>query len=330
MKFISSIITAIVSGVAITLGGILFVNYIDSHFFTKVTSIKSEIVIENEEDPTFISHLSRGVAYSAEDDVDAISGIFGNLPASAIESQDNQGSNVKNNTTKISAKAYSVTDIDRDVVVFEHNAEQLLPIASITKLVTAVVAKKLLDPDHVIQIGRTSFATEGNSGKLRLDETFKLKEILYPLLMVSSNDVAEAISASYGRKDFIKEMNTWVNSIGAYRTYFSDPSGLSANNKSTARDISIILKWIKIHEPDIFDITLTREKTIRTHTWVNPTHFLSLASYEGGKNGYTTEANRTTASLFSFGSPKRHYSVVLLGGNQRDSDVLAVINEAFK
>ncbi len=308
--------------------GIAFFSIEGLKFATR-TKLSSEVAVmkekniqetAGEEDPTFVSKFSRGFIYSSSQVPETPEEIAGKVPADYI--------------TGISALAYSVTNLERESVVIEKDADRLLPVASITKLVTAVVAKKLFDKSKQISITVRMLSTEGDTGRLRFGEKYKIGEILYPLLMVSSNDAAEAIAQSYdtlnGRGKFVKEMNAWANSIGAYRTYFKDASGLSFNNLSTANDISIIAKWIKVNEPEIFDITLTKAKTIRTHTWINPTHFLNISSYQGGKNGYTTEANRTSVSLFYLGFPKRLYSVVLLGSMQRDADTLAVLNEVLK
>jgi len=187
-----------------------------------------------------------------------------------------------------------------------------------------------MDKNDSVVVTRQALGTYGNEARLREGEKFKVDELIYPLLMVSSNDAAEILAQAYGRKNFIKEMNSWVNEIGAYRTYFIDPSGLSAQNISTARDISIIAQWIWENEPELFDITLQKAKTIRTHTWINPTHFLNLTSYIGGKNGYTPEANRTSVSLFKLGRYKKIYAVILLASEARDSDILDLLEEAVR
>jgi D-alanyl-D-alanine carboxypeptidase len=122
-------------------------------------------------------------------------------------------------------------------------------------------------------------------------------------------------------------MNDWVQSIGAYRTYFADPSGLSPDNVSTVNDMALILDWIRLKEPEIIDITALKTKTIRAHTWVNPTHFLSWSYYIGGKNGYTTEANRTGAALFKLGKNKNVYAVIVLGSGNRDADVIKLLEK---
>lgn len=273
---------------------------------------------EADQDPSFISRFSRVFIYSADDGKEVIESAKNSLPKKA--------------NSKVSAEAYVVLDVDRNAIVLEKNYDKSLPIASVTKLVTAVVARKLIDQNDTVTINSKILNTYGNEAKLREGEKFKVSELMYPLLMVSSNDSAEAIANSYfrGRQQFLREMNSWVNEIGAYQTYFADPSGLSAKNTSTAKDLSIIVSWIIKNEPEIFNITLLKSKTIRIHTWTNPTHFLNLTSYAGGKNGYTPEANRTSVALFKLGKNNRLYAVILLGSKARDSDMLDLLEEAIK
>jgi D-alanyl-D-alanine carboxypeptidase len=233
----------------------------------------------------------------------------------------------------ISAKAYIVANLTTDRIILKKNDEQLLPIASITKLITAVTANKLLEENNLITMSQRFLNTYGNEAQFRLNEKFRVKEILYPLLLVSSNDAAEALAGSYddGRLNFIREMNSFTNSIGAYKTYFTDPSGLSSQNLSTARDLMIITKWMLDNTPEIFEITSTKNHTIRFHTWTNPTHLLNLSAYAGGKNGYTVEANRTSVSLFKLGKDKKQIvAVIILGSSRRDSDVLDLLEEAIR
>lgn len=325
-----SILTACATGGVIAMVGILGFRFVDNHFFPsiqntaavalaeqpEVAAIDTAILEESDQDPSFVSRFSRVFIYSADDGKEVIESAKNSLPTTG--------------KVKVTAPSYVVIDMDRDAVVLEKDADKLLPIASVTKLVTAVVAKKLLDQDAFVTITKEALGTYGNEARLREGEKLRVSELLYPLLMVSSNDSSEVLARAYGRKEFLKEMNTWANSIGAYRTYFNDPSGLSPLNVSTSRDLSIITKWIYENEPEIFDITLLKAKTVRTHTWTNPTHFLNLNSYAGGKNGYTPEADRTSVSLFELGKQKRLYGVMLLGSSARDSDILDLLEEAVR
>ncbi len=286
-------------------------------------------------DELLFPHISRSFEYrSAEFSFDTQSVLNGREVIQGAK----ESISSSNRKDVISASSYIVAALGKQdekgphssEVLVEKNADTLLPLASVTKLVTAVVAQRLMPGDEQIEITKAVLATNGDTGKLRLGEKLTVDELMYPLLMVSSNDAAEALARAFDRKKFIKEMNDWANSIGAYRTYFRDPSGLSVENVSTARDITIITQWIQDNMPEIIEITNTKSKTVRVHTWTNPTHFLNLSVYAGGKNGYTPEANRTGLALFKLGTPEKMYAVVLLGSSFRDEDTLDVLDLALK
>ncbi len=325
-QFVFSIVTALATGVATAYVGIGAIELI--HKPELVTGSFSKMAAVTKSVSDFGEVFSKHLVYEALAEEDVGKDItFTGESLTAANKVDSSGA-------AISALAYSVQSLDKDNILLEKDSDRLLPIASVTKLITAVIATKVFSPDDMIEITQKVLDTEGSTGKFKKGEKYKVKEIMFPLLLVSSNDAAEAVSQAYdarkGKGKFVKEMNSWVNEIGAYRTYFRDASGLSPQNVSTARDLSIIAKWIKDNEPGIFEITLTKSKTIRTHTWLNPTHFLSLSSYSGGKNGFIPEASLTNISIFELGTPKRPYSVVLLGSKSRDKDTLSILNKAVK
>jgi D-alanyl-D-alanine carboxypeptidase len=230
----------------------------------------------------------------------------------------------------IRARTYVALDLETGKIFAAFEDDRAVPIASITKLVTAVVAMERMDRSEHVEITGDMLQTYGSSGRLREGEKLRVGELLYPLLMVSSNDASEAIARHYGRRDFIKAMNEWAQSVGAYQTYFIDPSGLSKYNVSTAKDLAIISRAIYKKYPEIFDITNQKTQTVRVHTWTNPTHFLNLSAYAGGKNGFTNEAGRTSISIFSIGEEgddrKKSYAVIVLGSNDRDRDIMNLLN----
>lgn len=315
--FIFFILTAFACGGIFAFSGIiLFAERLPKDFQNSETAVLEE----GEEDPSFISRFSRVSIYSADSGREVIESAKDSLPRSLPPSQ----------AIKITSKAYLISDLDRDVVVLEKNADRAMPIASLSKLVTAVLVKKMLDKNEYVVIEPRPLLAYGNEARFREGEELRVGELLYPLLMVSSNDAAEVLAQKYGRKEFINEMNNWVNSIGAYHTYFVDPSGISPLDVSTVKDMAIISQWILKNDPDIFEITMQKSKTIRTHTWTNPTHLLNLDAYVGGKNGYTPEAGRTSISLFKLGKQKRLFSVILLGSSSRDNDILNLLDEAVR
>jgi D-alanyl-D-alanine carboxypeptidase len=263
-------------------------------------------------DGTSISGFTRTIRYTADEEEGLISGAT-------------QGARTNG---KITATAYYVKNLSTDTEVLDQGGDRILPIASVTKLVTAVIARKVIDPDERIVISRNIMSTYGNTAQFTVGETFAAKDLYYPLLMVSSNDAAEAFAQAYGREQFIDLMNEFVQSIGAYRTVFADPSGLSPDNISSGSDLAIIIDWIRLNDPEIIRMTAEKSRIVRSHTWINPTHFLNWSNYIGGKNGYIPEANRTGVSLFTLGPKKDVYAIVILGSEARDRDVIALLEKA--
>lgn len=226
----------------------------------------------------------------------------------------------------IGAKSYLVKKLNGENTIAKFETDRLLPIASLTKLVTAVVASRLLEDSQKVKISKDIISAYGNNAGFKNGEVLQVKDLFYPMLMVSSNSSAEFLARAYGRDKFIKEMNHFVQSIGAYRTSFADPSGISPDNRSTANDLVIIIDWINKNSPLIIEITKLKTKTIRNHTWTNPTKFLSWSNYAGGKNGFTDEARNTSVSLFTMGKSKDLYAVVVLGTKTRDADIVKLLN----
>jgi D-alanyl-D-alanine endopeptidase (penicillin-binding protein 7) len=266
-------IGAVVAGILIAFAGKWA---IDTSLAKFNTSNVANVVGSEKIDGTSVSGFKRRVSYVASAEEGLMRAATLSLPrASDIE---------------ISATSYIIQNLKNGKVWAEHESDRLLPIASLTKLVTASVAKKLIKDDIKIKMTKEIIDTYGNAAGLKVGESFNAGDLYYPLLMVSSNDAAEALARSYGRKQFIEAMNNFAQSIGAYRTSFFDPSGLSVNNKSTANDMVTIMTWVEKNNPDIIEITKLKSKTVRAHTWTNPTHFLSWSNYGGGKNGYTDKS----------------------------------------
>ncbi|MFA6475816.1 MAG: serine hydrolase [Candidatus Paceibacterota bacterium] len=239
----------------------------------------------------------------------------------------------------LSAGAYLVSDLNSKEIIVGRNENQVSPIASVTKLVTAIIAEDLIKPDQQIVVTKEAWQTYGDTGQLVVGEKMPLKMMLYPLLLTSSNDAAEAIAISYGREKFLAKMNEFVKKIGMDHTNFSDPSGLSPDNLSTPADLSKLAVYLYQKKPKL--LAITRETSYRygRHTWSNYNNVALMKYYIGGKNGYTTEANRTLVSLFEVPisssssanskvveKKKRLLAVVLLQSDDKKKDAKSLIN----
>lgn len=239
----------------------------------------------------------------------------------------------------LSAGAYLVTDLSSKEVVVRKNENRVFPIASITKLITAIVAQEFLDPDQEITITSEAWETYGNTGQLRVGEKIPFNVILYPLLLSSSNDAAEALALTVGREKFIARMNEFAKGIGMAHTHFADPSGLSPDNLSTPADLSKLASYLHENKPDILKITREESYKYRGRNWSNYNNVSLMKYYSGGKNGYTDEANRTLVSLFEVpinnssssdfevGDKKNHLlAVVLLQSDNNRKDARNLID----
>jgi len=237
------------------------------------------------------------------------------------------------NLVPITADAYLVADLDTGEVIVEKNKDQIYPIASVTKLTTALVSLDLIKPEEIVEVSGRAIDTYGTSGNLRKGEKLSASTMLYPLLLESSNDAAEALAEKAGRPLFIQKMNEKVKSLEMNSTRFEDPSGLSQDNVSSPSDLFKLARYIYFNKKSVLDIT--REKTHQEgrHTWANNNNLIGLNYYIGGKNGYTDEAQRTLVSIFSVPLSEfenRTVALVLLKSDDRKKDANNILNYLVK
>lgn len=230
---------------------------------------------------------------------------------------------------KVGAKAYLVGDIASGEIIMSKDAETVLPIASLSKLMTALVSMTRYDQSLVTTTSRRAIATYGASGLLRTGERISLGTLLYPLLLESSNDAAEVIAEAADRAGFIREMNTMAASVGMTHTSYAEPSGLSPENRSTARDLFALTSYIARNQAEIFRITEQRKYVSGMHTWYNISQFLREPGYVGSKSGYTDEARQTNVALFSLpleSGETKELAVIVLGTGNRYADTKTLLN----
>jgi D-alanyl-D-alanine carboxypeptidase len=196
------------------------------------------------------------------------------------------------------SSAVMVQDADTGEVVLNKNSDAVVPIASITKLMTAVVALETMPHNDMATVSARALATYGRAGNLRLNDRLSIKTLLYPLILESSNDASEVIAEHAGRANFMRSMNTTARRIGMENTNFEDPSGLSPRNVSTGYDLVALTRYVREHHPELLTISQLPSYQHGWYTWRNNTRFLRHTNYLGGKNGYIPEAGRTIVATF--------------------------------
>lgn len=200
----------------------------------------------------------------------------------------------------VSASCAILVDAESGRVLMEKHADEERAIASITKLMTALVAvESTSDLDRTVTIQKEWTLAEGSSMYLREGEELTLRELLYGLLLVSGNDAALAIAGfCAGDTDtFVEWMNLRAQELGMEHTHFVNPNGLPAEGHySTAADMAK-LAIVVMEQPDLAEIVGTKSVTMAGRTMTN--HNKLLWRYEGCvgmKTGYTDAAGRTLVS----------------------------------
>lgn len=201
---------------------------------------------------------------------------------------------------ELSAVSAILMDGESGRVLFEKNAHQERAIASITKLMTALLVvenTEVLDDEVVIKPEWTGI--EGSSLYLKADETVTVETLLYGLLLHSGNDAAVAL-AGYCAGDveaFVEQMNRKARELGMEHTHFTNPNGLSEEGHySTAYDMALL--GCSCAENELL-ARIMATKSIRMGTRVFTNHNKLLWRYKGCtgmKTGYTEKAGRTLVS----------------------------------
>jgi len=230
---------------------------------------------------------------------------------------------------RLSAQSYLIADLDTGDIILEKDKDVVRPIASITKLMTAVVSLEVVNQYRETTISDEAEDTYGAQGGVYAGQTMMVRDLLYPLLLSSSNDAAEAMAEVVGRNYFMKSMNEKAQSIGLENTHFDDPSGLSAKNTSTAHDLFELMRYIARYKSYVLDVTTRKEQKVGDRVWNNISRFKNDEGYIGGKNGYTDEAIHTLTVALEMPLAEfenRRVAFVTLGSQNKEEDMRALID----
>jgi len=215
--------------------------------------------------------------------------------------------------------AFGIYDFESGKMLVSNNAEETLPIASITKLATASVLISKYDLAATASVVESDVLADGRSGNLRVGEDYTYRDLIFPLLLESSNDAAEFYSRVTD-DSLVLEMNNLAEKLNLTKTNFADSSGLLDFNTSSVRDLQNLMRYIYQETPLALDISRLRNYVGPHKVWTNNSPILHQ-DYRGGKHGYTEAANRTALAVFAedFAVGERLLIYVILG-----SDNLAV------
>lgn len=199
---------------------------------------------------------------------------------------------VKKEKPKPEIEAKSVISLKmgkREKILYEKNAEEILPIASLSKLMTALIALENYNLNEKIKISKKAVNQDlvPNYGNLNEGEIFSVEQLLKLMLVYSSNHAAYALAEKMGVENFVSKMNQKAKEIGMEKTEFFNPTGLRDGNLnvSTAKDLLKMTKYILKEKSEIFE--MSKEKGI--YDVSNSIFDIKLPKEKemiGGKTGY--------------------------------------------
>lgn len=242
------------------------------------------------------------------------------------------------------ASAY-VWDVQAQRALYHKNADAQRPLASITKLMTALVAYELLENDAPVNITIDAIRQEGQSG-FSDGEQFSARDLSDLTLISSSNDGAYALAAAAGTalnthaapQSFVEAMNVRAEEIGLSQTHFSNPTGLDVSETEagaygSARDVAFLMEYIITEYPEVLE--LTRENSTEVYNGAGDYHLAEntntsvtdIAGLIGSKTGYTTLAGGNLVVGFDAGL-NRPIIVSVLGSTRsgRFRDAVALVD----
>lgn len=229
----------------------------------------------------------------------------------------------------LSAKAAALIDADSGEVLLVHNADERLPMASTTKIMTAFTAIEMGELDREIEVKPEYTRVEGSSMYLKPGEKLPLREVLYGLMLMSGNDAALCIAGECGgQTSFVERMNDKAQALGLENTHFDNPNGLDGETHHTtalelAQLTSYALKDSTFREIVSTKIYHSDQRSMKNHNKM-------LWLYDGAigvKTGFTKKSGRCLVSA----AEKEGRILVAVTLNDPDDwrDHEALLNEGF-
>lgn len=240
--------------------------------------------------------------------------------------------------SSLTAKSVLMFDLTNEKALFEKNPRDRLPMASLTKIMTAIVSLENPRSDDTYVVKGADLVGEDSMG-LSPGETLTLDELLYGLMLPSGNDAAEVLASNspFGREGFIQAMNDKAKALGLKDTQFSNPSGLQGDGiqYTTVYDMLVITRYALEHFP-LFKEIVAKPEYLLPETATHPAYELFnetnlLTTYDGVKGvktGYTPEAGLCLVTYLEY---KGHRIIgVLLNSENRRMEMKELLDYSLR
>lgn len=238
----------------------------------------------------------------------------------------------------LSASSVTLMDMDNNRVLYSSNQNEKRLIASISKIMTSIVALNNSNIKDIVTIDESVLKSFGSGIYVEVGEKISLENLLYGLMLRSGNDAAIQIANYVGGSmdGFVSLMNDTAKSVGMKNTNFINSSGLEDNNgignMSTSYDMAILMSYA-MKNAKFRDIVSTKEKIVKTnyktYIWYNKNKLLKNYKYcTGGKTGFTEKARRTLVTTAT--KNNMNFVIVTLNDPNDFVDHLNLYEEFFK
>lgn len=238
----------------------------------------------------------------------------------------------------IEAAAALILDGQKEKILYQKNIDKVLPIASLTKLMTALIVLENNNPDQIVIVSKKAVEAYGETGGFKVSENISIRTLLYVMLMTSSNDAATALADGFqlpASSSFVDLMNKKAKETGLENTRFTDPTGYEPTNVSTALDLAKLTKYA-LNQPLIWQILKTGTIDLQSsdglvnHHLVNNNLLLNrLPNVVGGKTGYTEEAGDCMILVIQ-NRPGNYLIFIILGSKDRFLETERLVEWAEK
>ena len=230
---------------------------------------------------------------------------------------------------EISAKSFLVADIDSGFIFAKKNSNMVWPMASLTKLMTAIVIAENVELNKTITVSEKMLEPYGSTENIEEGDIFRAIELFYPLLIESSNDSGEILSHFLGKERMLTLMDEKAKAIMMEQTKFADSFGYDPENTSTAQDIFYLARYISNNRSPIWDIT--KSKQVRSfgsvsfdieNLW-NKNVFINDPTFIGGKTGYIIDSRYNAVFVFkltTYDDAERRIAIITLGSENEELD----------
>lgn len=243
----------------------------------------------------------------------------------------------ENEAPELSAKSALVYDLTDEKTVYEKNSGERLPMASLTKIMTAIVAIDHKRPDDMYVVYEEALVGENTIG-LSKGEVMTLEELLYGVFMYSANDAAETLAINtMDRSEFINTMNKKAKAIGLSNTNFTNPTGFQGDGDqyTTAYDLLVLARYVVANYPQIIKASSTEEIVLEEsldhyeyHLYNQLNLITSYPGVKGLKDGYTPEAGLCLVTYLDY---KGHEMIgIILGSENRRQEMKDLLDYSLK